>query len=85
MPCSSELHSITASAAQLLVEGQRRSVAPTVDWAAGFDNINIEPTRIYSVAQSKEILTEVGLDSEELAAQIDNKFMSAFVRARKPA
>jgi arsenite methyltransferase len=53
--------------------------------AAGFENIDIEPTRIYSVAQSKEILAEVGLDSEELAAQVDNKFMSAFVRARKPA
>jgi arsenite methyltransferase len=52
--------------------------------AAGFENIEIEPTRIYSVAQSKEILAEVGLDSEELAAQVDNKFMSAFVRARKP-
>jgi arsenite methyltransferase len=46
--------------------------------------MDIEPTRIYSVAQSKEILAEVGLDSEELAAQVDNKFMSAFVRARKP-
>jgi SAM-dependent methyltransferase len=53
--------------------------------AAGFENIDIEPTRIYSVAQSKNILAEVGLDSEELAAQVDNKFMSAFVRARKPA
>jgi len=52
--------------------------------AAGFENIDIEPTRIYSVAQSKEILAEVGLDADELAAQVDNKFMSAFVRARKP-
>jgi SAM-dependent methyltransferase len=50
----------------------------------GFENIDIEPTRIYSGAQSKGILAEVSLDSEELAAQIDNKFMSAFVRARKP-
>jgi hypothetical protein len=53
--------------------------------AAGFENIEIEPTRIYSVAQSKAILAEVGLESEELAAQVDNKFMSAFVRARKQA
>jgi arsenite methyltransferase len=53
--------------------------------AAGFDNIDIDATRIYSVAQSKEILAEVGLDSDELVAQIDNKFMSAFVRAHKPA
>ena len=52
---------------------------------AGFDNIDIEPTRIYTVAQSKDILAQVGLDSEELATQIDNKFMSAFIRARKPA
>jgi arsenite methyltransferase len=53
--------------------------------AAGFDNIDIEPTRTYTVAQSKGILAQVGLDSEELATQIDNKFMSAFIRARKPA
>ncbi|MBV8770995.1 MAG: arsenite methyltransferase [Deltaproteobacteria bacterium] len=53
--------------------------------SAGFENIEIEPTRIYSVAQSKQVLAEVGLDSEELAQQIDNKFMSAFVRARKRA
>jgi ubiquinone/menaquinone biosynthesis C-methylase UbiE len=53
--------------------------------SAGFEDIEIEPTRIYSVAQSKEILAEAGLDSQELAVQIDNKFMSAFVRAIKPA
>jgi ubiquinone/menaquinone biosynthesis C-methylase UbiE len=53
--------------------------------AAGFEEIDIEPTRIYSVAQSKEIMAQVGLDTEKIAAQIDGKFMSAFVRARKPA
>jgi arsenite methyltransferase len=52
--------------------------------SAGFENIEIEPTRVYSVAQSKEILAGVGLDADELAAEIDNKFMSAFVRACKP-
>jgi len=53
--------------------------------SAGFENIEIEPTRVYSVEQSQEILAEVGRDSEELAALVDNKFISAFVRARKPA
>ena len=53
--------------------------------AAGFEDIEIEPTRIYSIAQNKEMLAEAGLDSNELAAQVDNKFMSAFVRARKRA
>ncbi len=53
--------------------------------AAGFEKIEIDPTRIYSVTQSNEILAAAGLASEELAAQIDNKFMSAFVRACKPA
>jgi ubiquinone/menaquinone biosynthesis C-methylase UbiE len=53
--------------------------------AAGFENIDIEPTRIYSVPQSRQILAEAGLDSPELLSQIDNKFMSASIRARKPA
>jgi ubiquinone/menaquinone biosynthesis C-methylase UbiE len=51
--------------------------------AAGFEQVEIEPTRIYRVADAREFLTEKGLDVEALAPQVDGKFMSAFVRATK--
>jgi arsenite methyltransferase len=50
--------------------------------AAGFDRVDIEPTRIYTAAQAREFLAQINL--EEAAPLIDGKFMSAFVRARKP-
>jgi arsenite methyltransferase len=52
--------------------------------AAGFEAIDVEPTRIYSAAQCSEWFAQAGLE-EKLAPQIDGMFMSAFVRARKPA
>lgn len=52
--------------------------------AAGFAQIEIEPTRIYKVEDARELLTEKGLDVDALAAEADGKFMSAFVRAVKP-
>jgi arsenite methyltransferase len=51
---------------------------------AGFEQIDVEPTRIYSAAQAKEFLTGND-DAEKIAQMADGKFMSAFVRARKPA
>src|SRR6267142_965772 len=51
--------------------------------AAGFEQVEIEPTRIYRVADAREFLTEKGLDVDALAPQVDGKFMSAFVRATK--
>src|SRR5712664_4023736 len=51
--------------------------------AAGFDHVEIEPTRIYRVEDAREFLTEKGLDVDALAPQVDGKFMSAFVRATK--
>jgi arsenite methyltransferase len=53
--------------------------------AAGFEQIEIEPTRVYRVEDAREFLVEKGLDVDTLAAQADGKFMSAFVRAVKPA
>src|SRR5271155_1701988 len=53
--------------------------------AAGFEAIDVEPTRIYSAAQCNEWFAQAGLDSEKVAPQIEGMFMSAFVRARKPA
>src|SRR2546427_7292482 len=51
--------------------------------SAGFEQVEIEPTRIYRVADAREFLTEKGLDVDALAPQADGKFMSAFVRATK--
>jgi len=51
---------------------------------AGFTGISIEPTRIYSVADSRSFLVAAGIDVDAFAAQIEGKFMSAFIRAEKP-
>ncbi len=53
--------------------------------AAGFERIEIEPTRIYRAEEARDILSAEGLDVDAIAAQVDGKFMSAFVRAVKPA
>ena len=52
--------------------------------AAGFTDIDIEPTRIYRVEDAREFLTGAGLDVDAVAPQVDGRFMSAFVRATKP-
>lgn len=51
--------------------------------AAGFTDIGMEPTRIYRAADARGYLESAGLDVSALAGQVDGKFMSAFVRARK--
>ncbi len=51
---------------------------------AGFESIDIEPTRIYSIEDARQFLTGQGLDVETIAPQIEGKFMSAFIRAVKP-
>ena len=51
---------------------------------AGFEAINLEPTRIYKVEDAQAFLADKGIDIEAIAADINGKFMSAFVRARKP-
>jgi SAM-dependent methyltransferase len=52
--------------------------------AAGFESVGIEPTRIYKVEDAREFLAGKGFDVDTIAAQVDGKFMSAFVRATKP-
>src|SRR2546430_15222604 len=52
--------------------------------AAGFEQIELEPTRIYRLEDAKEFLAGEGIDVEAIAPQVDGKFMSAFVRAVKP-
>lgn len=53
--------------------------------AAGFSNISIEPTRVYSLEDSRTFLVEAGIDVDAIAPQIEGKFMSSFIRATKPA
>lgn len=52
---------------------------------AGFENIDIEPTRIYRAEDAMSFLKDQGIDFEAIAPQVDDKFMSAFIRAQKPA
>ncbi len=53
--------------------------------AAGFEDIQIEPTRVYSVEDARQFLTTQGIDVDAIAPQVEGKFASAFVRAKKPA
>ena len=52
---------------------------------AGFDGIDIEPTRVYSIEDARQFLTGEGINVDAFAPQVENKFMSAFIRAVKPA
>jgi arsenite methyltransferase len=52
---------------------------------AGFEQIDIEPTRVYRAQDARDILAAEGIDADAIAPQVDGKFMSAFVRAMKPA
>ncbi len=51
---------------------------------AGFEDIEIEPTRVYSVEDARQFLTGEGIDVDAIAPQVRDKFMSAFIRAVKP-
>ncbi len=53
--------------------------------AAGFVDIDVEPTRIYTAADAREFLAANGLDASTVAAELDGRFFSAFIRAQKPA
>jgi SAM-dependent methyltransferase len=52
---------------------------------AGFDGIDIEPTRVYNIEDARTFLTGQGVDVDAIAPQVEGKFMSAFIRATKPA
>jgi arsenite methyltransferase len=52
--------------------------------SAGFETIQIEPTRIYRIEDAREFLSGQSIDVDAIAPQVDGKFMSAFVRAVKP-
>jgi len=52
---------------------------------AGFVQIEIEPTRVYQVEDARQFLSAEGIDVDAIAAEVEGKFMSAFIRAVKPS
>jgi arsenite methyltransferase len=52
---------------------------------AGFDAIDIEPTRVYRIEDARMFLSGQGIDVDAIAPAVEGKFMSAFIRAVKPA
>jgi arsenite methyltransferase len=53
--------------------------------AAGFVDVDIEPTRTYDIEDARVFLTEAGIAVDEIAPQVEGRFLSAFIRATKPA
>jgi SAM-dependent methyltransferase len=51
---------------------------------AGFEAIEIEPTRVHKVEDARVFLRDQGVDVDAIAPQVDGKFISAFIRAKKP-
>jgi arsenite methyltransferase len=51
---------------------------------AGFEQVDVEPTRIYRADDAREFLSSAGLNADEIAPQVEGKFMGAFVRGVKP-
>ena len=52
---------------------------------AGFDGIDIETTRVYSIQDARTFLACEGLDVDALAKEVEGTFISGFIRATKPA
>ena len=52
---------------------------------AGFETIDIEPTRLYNIEDARAFLGGQGIDVDAIAPTVEGKFMSAFIRAIKPA
>jgi arsenite methyltransferase len=53
--------------------------------AAGFTSMEVQPTRVYHAEESRDFLAAAGLDPDRVAPLIEGKFISAFIRATKPA
>jgi SAM-dependent methyltransferase len=52
--------------------------------AAGFERIGVEPTRVYRAEDARAFLSGQGVDVDAIAPEVDGRFISAFIRARKP-
>jgi arsenite methyltransferase len=53
--------------------------------AAGFTDVELEPTRVYQLEDARTFLSGQGIDVDAIAPEVDGKFLSAFVRGTKPA
>jgi SAM-dependent methyltransferase len=53
--------------------------------AAGFAQVDLEPTRTYNIEDARHFLSESGIDVDSIASQVEGKFLSAFIRATKPS
>src|ERR1700685_4503139 len=51
---------------------------------AGFESVDLEPTRTYDIEDARVFLTEADIDVDEIAPEVEGKFLSAFIRATKP-
>jgi arsenite methyltransferase len=51
----------------------------------GFENTDIEPTRVHSIEDARTFLSARTLNIDALAEEVGDKFVSAFIRASKPA
>ena len=51
---------------------------------AGFESVEIEPTRTYGIEDARVFLEGTDVDLEAMARDVDGRIMSAFVRASKP-
>jgi hypothetical protein len=52
--------------------------------SAGFEAIDIEPTRVYTLDDARQFLCGEGLDVDAIGKQVEGRFMGAFIRAEKP-
>ncbi len=52
--------------------------------AAGFQNVAIEPTRVHKAEDSRQWFKDLGVDFDTVAPYVEDKFVSAFIRAEKP-
>jgi arsenite methyltransferase len=52
---------------------------------SGFEDVSIEPTRVYQADDAREFLSGHGFDVDRIAPLVDGRFFSGFIRARKPA
>jgi arsenite methyltransferase len=53
--------------------------------AAGFESVDIEPARVYTIDNARQFLTAQRIDVDAIAPAIDGKFKSALIRALKPS
>jgi SAM-dependent methyltransferase len=52
--------------------------------SAGFEEVDLEVWRVYRIDDARAFLTDSGVDVDRVAPQVEGKFASAFIRARKP-